>query len=226
MAFIVIEKGNLKDTGRRIPLEEKTLLIGRGAPGNEPEIALDDEYISRRHAEIIFDHDCYRLRDLNSTNGTYLDNNRLEPEKTYLLQDDALIGLGITAAGPRILLRFKASPTVSTTRYDGELPCPTTPVRWLKIDESRGEIRVDEKPLVLPRKEYALITCLFNKAGKLCSREELISEVWPEVINTDGVTDAAIDQLIHRLRSKIEADPAQPRRLISRKGFGFMLKDE
>jgi hypothetical protein len=223
MAFIVIEKGNLKDTGKRIPLEEKTVLIGRGAPGNEPEIALDDEYISRRHAEIIFDQDCYRLRDLNSTNGTSLDNNRLEPGNTYLLQDDSLIGLGITAAGAKILLRFKGSPTVSTTRYNGELPAPVAPVSWLKIDESRGEIRVDEKPLVLPRKEYALITCLYNKAGKVCSREELISEVWPEVIDTAGVTDAAIDQLIYRLRSKIEADPSQPRRLVSRRGFGFML---
>ena len=172
MAFIVIEKGNLKDTGKRIPLEEKTVLIGRGTPGNEPEIALDDEYISRRHAEIIFDQDCYRLRDLNSTNGTSIDNNRLEPGKTYLLQDDALIGLGITSAGARILLRFKESPTVSTTRFDGELPTPVEPVSWLKIDESRGEIRVDEKPLILPRKEYALITCLYNKAGKLCSRED------------------------------------------------------
>lgn len=226
MAFIIIQKGNLKDTGRRIPLGEKTLLIGRGAPGNEPEIALDDEYISRRHAEILFDQDCYRLHDLYSTNGTSLDNNRIEPEKTYLLQDDALIGLGITAAGPRVLLRFKASPTVSTTRFEGELPAPVIALSWLKIDESRGEIRVDEKPIVLPRKEYALITCLYKKAGKLCSREELISEVWPEVADTEGVTDAAIDQLIYRLRSKIEADPAQPKRLISRRGFGFMLMDQ
>jgi|WetSurMetagenome_2_1015567.scaffolds.fasta_scaffold155198_2 DNA-binding winged helix-turn-helix (wHTH) protein len=223
MAFIEVEKGNPKDIGKRIPLESDTTLIGRVAPGNEPDIILSDEYISRRHAEIVFDQSCYHLRDLNSTNGTSIDSKIIESGKSYLLQDGSLIGLGITPDGPRILLRFKGSPTVSTTRYEGDIPQGSSFVNWLTVDESKGEVWVDKKPLILPRKEYALLNFLYKKAGTLCSREELISAVWPEVVDTVGVTDAAIDQLVHRLRSKIEIDPSHPERLVNRKGFGFIL---
>ncbi len=36
--------------------------------------------------------------------------------------------------------------------------------------------------------------------------------------------NAAIDQLIHRLRMKIEPTPLRPKRLISRKGFGYSYR--
>ena len=62
--------------------------------------------------------------------------------------------------------------------------------------------------------------CLQKTAGKVCTREELISEVWPEVCHAGGVSDAAIDQLVHRLRLKIEVNPSEPKRLINRRGSG------
>jgi DNA-binding response OmpR family regulator len=94
---------------------------------------------------------------------------------------------------------------------------------WLRIDERLGEVWIDDKEVRLPKKEYKLIICLQKRAGKVYTREELISEVWPEVLDASGVSDAAIDQLVHRLRLKIEVDPSQPKRLISRRGFGYML---
>ena len=96
-------------------------------------------------------------------------------------------------------------------------------ISWLKVGDTLGEVWIDGKQINLPRKEYKFIVCLYQRAGKVCTREELISEVWPEVLNGCGVSDAAIDQLVHRLRYKIEIDPARPKRLISQRGFGYML---
>ncbi len=98
-----------------------------------------------------------------------------------------------------------------------------TCLNWLRIDEKIGEVWIDEKQVRLPKKEYRLIVFLQKRAGRVCTREELISDVWPEVCDASGVSDAAIDQLVHRLRLKIEADPSQPKRLVSRRGFGYIL---
>jgi DNA-binding response OmpR family regulator len=115
------------------------------------------------------------------------------------------------------------TPTVSTTRIEGALLDKTAAVDWLDLDEKKGEVRIDGKLLILSRKEYDLILFLSKRAGSVCQRDELIAGVWPEVLDPGGVSDAAIDQLVHRLRLKIEPDPSHPRRLVSRKGFGFML---
>jgi pSer/pThr/pTyr-binding forkhead associated (FHA) protein len=223
MAFLIVEKGKNEEIGRKVSLGENTVLIGRETPENNPDISLHDECISRRHAEITYDNNCFYLRDLRSTNGTMIDEQRIESGKLYLLKQDSLIGLGIASGGPRVLLRFKATPTVSTTRLVDTVLNEQGRVGWLNIDEDKGEIRVDDNPVILPRKEYDLLLCLYRNMGKIISKDEIISAVWPEAIDQAGVSDAAIDQLVHRLRLKIESDPSQPKRLVSRKGFGYML---
>jgi hypothetical protein len=223
MAMVVVEKGNPKDMGREFVIDDENALIGRSTTDNNPTIALNDDYVSRRHAEITFDGERFFLRDLNSTNGTSVDHLRIEPGKSCELSHESIIGLAVTADGARVLLRFKASPTVRTTRIGPEDVDTTTGVTWLRIDEARGDVWVDNKLLVLSRKEYDLLLCLRNKAGKICDRDELIARVWPEVLDPSGVADAAIDQLVHRLRLKVEPDPSQATRIVSRRGFGYML---
>lgn len=220
MGLIIVEKGNKEDFGARFVISENTVIIGRGTPENSPDIGLHDECISRRHAEIIYRDSNFYLRDLRSTNGTTIDNQRIEADKFYPLKQDSIIGLGIAQQGARIVLRFKVN---TTTPIESCLDKESFTGSWLCIDEERDEIRVDNKLINLPRKEFDLLLCLYHNAGKVCPKDEIIAKVWPEVIDPGGVSDAAIDQLIHRLRMKIESDPSQPKRLLSRKGFGYML---
>jgi len=223
MALIIVEKGSSEDLGKRFPMTEKAMLIGRVATGNSPDIALHDEYVSRRHAEITVDGNHFVLRDLNSTNGTTLDGLSVEPGKSYQLKNDSLIGLGAAlGVEARAILRFKESPTVSTARMIA-IAGGTGVVTWLRIDNEKGEVWVDGKLVSVSKKEYDLLLCLRGKAGKVCDRDELIAGVWPDAVNSAGVSDAAIDQLVHRLRLKIEPDPVQPKRLTSKKGFGYTL---
>jgi pSer/pThr/pTyr-binding forkhead associated (FHA) protein len=223
MAFIIVEKGDPGLTGKRFSLGESPVLIGRGTEF-KPDISLQDTCVSRRHAEIRFDRDHFVVRDLKSTNGTTIDGVLMEPGKFYPLKNDSVIGLCVTSGlETRISLRFKESSTVSTTRISPTVVNDVNPVDWIRIDKEKCEIWVDDYQISVSKKEYALMLYLYVKLGKVCQRDELIAGVWPEVANAAGVSDAAIDQLIHRLRLKIESDPAHPKHLISRKGFGYKL---
>ncbi len=224
MAFIEVEKGNPKDVGKRFLLREKAQVIGRQTPQTTPDIPLNDDYVSRRHAEIAFESGHFLLRDLGSTNGTAIDDVRIEPARSYPLTHESSIALGIASGNARVLLRFKETPTVSTVRIEPDYGGLARSPAWMRIDDNKGEVWADGRLLALSRKEYDLIVFLCGRAGKICQRDELISVVWPEVLDSAGVSDAAIDQLIHRLRVKIEPDPTQPSRIVSRKGFGYMLQ--
>jgi diguanylate cyclase (GGDEF)-like protein len=59
---------------RKIPLAEGRAVIGRGA---EADIRFDDELISRRHCEVRFDGNSFQIRDLGSTNGTFMDGQEI-----------------------------------------------------------------------------------------------------------------------------------------------------
>jgi pSer/pThr/pTyr-binding forkhead associated (FHA) protein len=50
--------------------------------------------VSRYHAEISYTGEAFVLRDLDSTNGTWLNHNRLTPGSSYILNSDDRIVLG------------------------------------------------------------------------------------------------------------------------------------
>jgi pSer/pThr/pTyr-binding forkhead associated (FHA) protein len=58
---------------RRYDLEAETV-IGRG---QECQVCLEDEFVSQLHARIVKVRDGYILEDLGSTNGTYINGNRI-----------------------------------------------------------------------------------------------------------------------------------------------------
>jgi DNA-binding response OmpR family regulator len=96
-------------------------------------------------------------------------------------------------------------------------------VAWLKIDEGKKEAVIDGEAKKLSKKEYELLLLLYKNAGNICSRDEIIEAVWPESRDHSAISDATIDQLIHRLRLRVEPEPAKPSRIISKKAFGYML---
>ena len=71
--ILVVKRG--PDSGSRYPLEEPVTRVGRHP---ESEIFLDDITVSRRHAEFIRVEGGYRLRDVGSLNGTYLNRERVD----------------------------------------------------------------------------------------------------------------------------------------------------
>jgi hypothetical protein len=69
--------------------------------------------------------------------------------------------------------------------------------------------------------EFKLLKFLMETPDRVVEKEEIINEVWGEQKTVLGVTDQALDQLIFRLRKKIETNPTSPAHIKTIKGRGF-----
>lgn len=88
------------------------------------------------------------------------------------------------------------------------------------VDYVRREVTVDGRSVHLSRKEFDLLAALLHPAERVRSRDELIDLLWPDTYLTDTRT---LDTHIHRLRSKLEPDPADPCYIVTVRGVGFRI---
>jgi hypothetical protein len=84
--LLVVKRG--PNSGARYILEADVTRAGRHP---ESDIFLDDITVSRRHAEFLRDSNGYRVRDVGSLNGTYVNRERIE-ESTLSSGDEVQIG--------------------------------------------------------------------------------------------------------------------------------------
>ncbi|MGH7204458.1 MAG: winged helix-turn-helix domain-containing protein [Candidatus Levyibacteriota bacterium] len=82
----------------------------------------------------------------------------------------------------------------------------------------KGDIILSDQ---LTSAEFRLLRYLLQHEERIIEREELIDVVWEGNKSTAGITDQAVDQLIFRVRHKIEEDANHPIHLITVKGRGF-----
>jgi two-component system alkaline phosphatase synthesis response regulator PhoP len=76
----------------------------------------------------------------------------------------------------------------------------TVSIGNLIIDKERYLIKMDDVEMVLPRKEFELLSLLVSKPGKVFTREEIYYSVWGDNV---VVGDRTIDVHIRKLREKI-----------------------
>ncbi len=79
--------------GRKHPIDgDKRFNIGRKTTDNDViDLSMDEPIISRKHAVIILDNNKFFLCDTDSKNGTYINGNKLEPNKKYLLKNNDIL---------------------------------------------------------------------------------------------------------------------------------------
>jgi two-component system response regulator RegX3 len=88
----------------------------------------------------------------------------------------------------------------------------------ISIDPEQHVVTVRGTVTKLPLKEFELLYVLIANAGRVMTRETLIDRVW----GTDYYGDTkTLDVHIKRLRSKIEADPANPSQVVTIRGLGY-----
>ena len=85
------------------------------------------------------------------------------------------------------------------------------------LDVKRGGEHIELTP-----REFDLIKFLATQPNQVFSREELMESVWKYDYYGDLRT---IDVTVRRLREKIEDDPANPVRIVTRRGAGYMFAD-
>jgi two-component system KDP operon response regulator KdpE len=70
--------------------------------------------------------------------------------------------------------------------------------------------------------EYRLLTTLVKYAGRVLTHRQLLSEVWGPNSSQEA---HYLRVYMNQLRQKLEADPAQPRYLLTEPGIGYRLAD-
>jgi DNA-binding response OmpR family regulator len=95
-------------------------------------------------------------------------------------------------------------------------------VQDLRIDVAARRAWLAERELELTRKEFDLLARLARDAGRVVTRESLMSDVWD--LNWFGSTKT-LDVHVAWLRRKLGDDPGEPTYIHTVRGVGFRLAD-
>ena len=134
-------------------------------------------------------------------------------------EDDAVEGLDIGAddyiSKPfsirEVVSRVKAVLRRTAARHGEE--------SGIFIDDGRKTVTINGVAAPLTKIEYEIFRLLFTSKGKVFSRGEILSHVWPDDVI---VTDRTVDVNITRLRKKVGE---YGERIVSRHGFGYLYEE-
>lgn len=197
-------------TGEEYELNQELIIVGRSA---EAGVVLEDQFASRKHAELRCVDNAVQVHDLQSKNGVFVDGRRLPAGGTAWLSD----GVEVQFASTRF--RFYdpsatvTAPSLIAVREPG-----------LRADITTRQVYVDgallDPPLSL--KQFDLLWFLYQNRGRVVSKDEIAAAVWPEA--QGDVYDANIDRMVSRVRNRIEPDNIDnPRFIQTMRGYGYQL---
>lgn len=187
--------------GQEHRLPSQTAVIGRAV---ECDVVIASKSVSREHTRLRRDGRHWLVEDLGSTNGTYLNGERILNSLTLRDGDSLKVG------------------DVAFIFHDPDTTTRENPIPDLEVDTTAGVVRVNRKAVVLSPKEYLLLAFLYERRGQVCSKDDIGHGVWPEY-EAGGIFDYQIENLVRRLRTRIEVDPANPQLLFTVRGLGYKL---
>jgi len=196
------------DGGQAVPLIRQTL----------PDLVILDVMLPRKSGFDI----CRELRAAKNTVPVLmLTAKGQEIDKVVGLElgaDDYVtkpFGLRELLARVHALLRRAASRDGAIVMPE-EIAFGSVKIRTGSLRGTRGKEEFELTP-----RELAVLALLHRHAGDAVSRDRILNEVWG--IDYLGTT-RTLDQVIVKLRQKIEREPAEPRHLLTVHGLGYRLE--
>ncbi|MBI4301959.1 MAG: response regulator transcription factor [Chloroflexi bacterium] len=163
---------------------------------------------------------CQRLREFTKVPIIMLTAKAEEVDKVKGLELGADDYLTKPFGIEELLARIKAVLRRIQSPEETKQP-PTLVFGDLTIDLVKRRVLLRGKDIVLTPTEYSLLHQLSTNAGRVMLHEELLSKVWgPEYRNELEY----LRVYIRYLRQKIEDDPANPQRILSRPGIGYLFQ--
>ena len=122
---------------------------------------------------------------------------------------------------PKMLVaRVKSK--LKRTQKDEESALPTNTIIKigpLEIDKEKYEVKIEGNVIVLPKKEFAILSYLAKKPGKVFPRDRILNDVWGEDV---FVVERTVDVHVRKIREKL----GKHSELIETiKGVGYRFKE-
>ena len=186
VAKLMVRGGMPGQAGQEIPLNQDVITLGRAV---SCQVVIDNDFASRRHAQIIRRDQNYWLKDLDSKNGTLLNNQPVSGE--LLLDDGAEIRIGEAV--------FTFVDLAVTRTHPGLVAAAA-----LRVEVNTREVWVYGEKLTprLSLKQFDLLYYLYLRPGEAVSKDEIIAAVWPEV-EAGAIYDYQVDKMVSRVRERI-----------------------
>lgn len=182
---------------------------------NAPDLVILDLGLPDLHGSETLE----RLRSWSNVPVIVLSVESNEDEKVRLLQagaDDYVVkpfGMAeLLARSDAALRRYFKSATEN----------PVVVVGPLSVDLVSRAVSLNQARIKLTRKEYRLLHVLAIHVGLVVTHDQLLKEIWTGN-QRDNIQYLRI--LVRKLRQKIEADPNQPRLLVTESGVGYRLEN-
>ena len=139
--------------------------------------------------------------------------------------DEASVVTGLSMGGDDYITKpFRPRELVArigaALRKRGRSPAATE-VCGLRVDTASGVVTKDGHEVFLSALEYRLLLVFVSNPSTILSRDRLLDELWDAA--GEFVNDNTLTVYIKRLREKIEADPAQPKIILTVRGTGYRL---
>ena len=97
---------------------------------------------------------------------------------------------------------------------------PVLSVGRVTMDVERHEVRVEDRAVSMPLREFELLELFLRNPDRVLTRGQIIDRVW----GADYVGDTkTLDVHVKRIRAKIEVEPGSPTMLVTVRGLGYKL---
>ncbi|HKJ37572.1 MAG TPA: FHA domain-containing protein, partial [Anaerolineales bacterium] len=177
------------------PIEKDRIIIGRGV---EADLRVPENlrFVSGQHAEVQKEATGYFIRDLNSTNGTLVNNQSLQPDQDYAIGNESIIRIGDDNYGVSIGFTFY-NPSETANSVAGFMQAAQATqvekISMLLIG------RLDNCDVVLDAPEVSRRHAIIRKLGDAYSLEDLDSSngtyVNDELIKATELHDGDLIQI-------------------------------
>ena len=120
---------------------------------------------------------------------------------------------------PELIARVRA--LLRRRELDARTTSTSLEVGHVRIDLGDQTVTVGTKPVELTQSEFRLLSLLATRPDQAVSRRDLVRHLWHNNYVGERRT---CDVHVKNLRRKIERDPARPRRIVTVRGVGYMLR--
>lgn len=199
------------------------ILIGREGAC---QVIIADRQVSRYHARLSASENGVLLEDLSSKNGTFC--NGVPVQEPVILKEGDMIQIATLQSfiflSSDVTMPLAASPAARPTHPGSKTAAGAASVSPLRMENRSRRVWVKGVEMTPPLslQQYNLLQSLYDNAGQVVSREELVEAIWGNE-QADGISEQALDALIRRLRDRLaELDPDHTY-IITVRGHGLRL---